>query len=114
MAYARPSGLESLESVEKVLLNIELPEGFGLYDFGGGWTVAPVSGLEGVGYLRDHSMVAVERLRKTETDPARVTGFKFDLHFVTTKKLREGLFRAAEYNKTQTTTFYILPTQETQ
>ena len=104
MAYIRPSGLEV---VEKVLLETELLEEYGVYDFGVGWTVAPVPDLGEPGYLKDH-MVAIERIRKTEEDPKVVTGFKVDLQFLTPEQLKEGLLKAVEHNKTQTKNFEIL------
>ena len=92
-----------------------LPEDFELYDFGGGWTVAPVpdggNNFEKQ-YISDH-MAAVSRVRNVPSDPSVVTGFSFDLKFVTARQLVEGMERAVEANRTQKVPFAVL-TQETQ
>ena len=91
-----------LGAIEKTLeLAAEsLPKEIALYDFGGGITIAPVPDT-------DH-MAAVERVRHSTSDPVIVTGFKFDIQFVTARQLIEGIEKAAEYNKTQTEGFKIL------
>lgn len=86
----------------------DLPEGLELYDFGGGNTVCPVPDLTNEkGWLLDH-MAAVARIRNAPSDPAIITGFPFDLRFVTARQLVEGMEKAAEANKTQTVQFSIL------
>jgi hypothetical protein len=92
-----------------------LPEGFELYDFGGGNIIAPVPDLTNdKGWLLDH-MAAVARVRNHPSDPAVITGFGFDLRFVTARQIVEGMEKAVEVNRTQTTQFSIIgKTQETQ
>ena len=102
-----------LGAIEKTLeLAAEsLPKEIALYDFGVDITIAPVPDLCNIRpdyqYLTDH-MAAVERVRHSESDPVIVTGFKFDIQFVTARQLIEGIEKAAEYNKTQTEGFKIL------
>ena len=101
------AGPSKFDVVEKALLEIELPEGFGMYDFGGGWTVAPVPDLDGSGYLKDF-MVAIEYLDPTEGVQGNITGFTFELQSVTPEQLKEGLLKAVEHNKTQAMKFETL------
>jgi hypothetical protein len=104
MAYIRPSGIGV---VENLLLENKLPEGFAIYDFGGGFTVAPAPDLDGSEFLTDHCS-AIERVRKTEEDPIRITAFRYDLQFVTSELLQKLMYAAVESNKTQTTPFQVL------
>lgn len=103
MAYIRPS---NLGVIEQAFLDVELPEGYTLYDFGGGFTVAPCPDLEGGGWSADHCS-AIERTRKSEQDLIRVTAFRYDLQFVTPELLQKLMLAAVESNKTQTTPFQL-------
>ena len=103
MTYMRPS---NIDAIGRTLLATELPEGYGVYDFGGGMTIAPCPDVESVVYLKDHCS-AIERIRKTEEDPIRVTAFRYDLQFVTAEQLKKLMFAAVESNKTQTTHFQL-------
>lgn len=82
-----------------------LPEGYELYDFGGGMTIAPCPDLgdpgQGAGYLTSH-LAAIWKVRKTESDPVRLTWFKIDLQFVTAQQIVDRMQKAIEHNKIQT------------
>lgn len=79
-----------------------LPEGYELYDFGGGMTIAPCPDMnDGDPYLTNH-LAAIARVRNVETDPVLVTWFRIDLQFVTARQIVERMEKAVEHNKTQT------------
>jgi len=60
-------------------------------------------------------MAAITRIRTQPSDPAIITGFGFDLRFVTARQIVEGMEKAVAANKTQTAQISILgKTQETQ
>jgi hypothetical protein len=104
MAQLRHS---NLDVVEKALMTLYLPEGYGIYDFGGNNIIAPCPDSNSMEYLKDHC-AAIERIRKTEEDPIRITAFSFDLQFVTAEQLQKLMLAAVEANKTQTTPSQIL------
>lgn len=104
MASIRP---RNLEVIEKALSGTEIPEGFAVYDFGGGCTVAPTPDIKGEGFLVDH-MSAIERVRNTEKDPKCITGFRYDLQFVRAEQIKDLMLKAVEYNRTQLEDFHIL------
>lgn len=108
---AMMTSMTQLRLVEKVLFQTQLPEGTEVWDFGGGNTVAPTPDLNNPGFITTH-MVAVARVRKSTTDPVILTGFNFDLQFVTPRELQTGLQRAAQHNLTQTKQFEFLPKEQ--
>jgi hypothetical protein len=86
-----------------------LPEGYELYDFGGGNIVAPMPSLNG-DYRTSH-LIAVDRTEHS----GFVTGIEIRFKNLTLEYLKEKLKIAVDYNRTQTKQiFEFVPTQETQ
>ena len=105
MAYSRPSGIDR---VERSLDSLVLPKGYGLYDFGGGNTVAPAPDMIDMSsYLTTHC-AAIERIRVDKNDPYRITAFQFDMQFVTPEQLQSLALDAVKHNEFQTEQFYLL------
>ncbi len=79
------------------------PQGFQLYDFGGGQYVAPCPDLDGSGYLTTH-LVAVEDGRQP-----KATAVKVQYSNLSEITLREALERAVQAYDKQQVQFAIIP-----